>query len=366
MNWSFASGIKKQAASLCNITKTLDNFDTQDLLFFFNECYTDAYRRICRIDPGFYSIRERLDVLIDYARNPLARISGTDAVTLPDYVLEVVNIYEAQEKFDTNRVIYSNSNSFSRDGVWRTYTLEGRTLHIDRSQAVLPIWVEYIPQSPIITWPVKNHDPEIMDEADIPPQPGGDTIGYFRIDDRLAMHDLRTGGPPVDMKIYYEDDEWECANFLISEPYLIINYKNRFLPDKRQIRIYSQLAQSASVKKDVWNAFDWKGRPTNCECLYAVHNDFTLGDMIVRDYDDGGKIKRLGFFPDTRINYPNTITRDLLTYRLADRLAKLSAIDSPLIRDGMFEAEDRFGEYARVNRAAFHQIEVVRPFSHWL
>ena len=108
------------------------------------------------------------------------------------------------------------------------------------------------------------------------------------------------------------------------------------------------------------------GRPTNCEALYAVHNDFTMGDIIVKDHGDGEKIKKLGFFPDTKISYPNSITQDLLTYMLADRIAKISTIDSHLIAEGLMDSWERFEEYTKVNQAAFHRIEAMRPFSIWL
>jgi len=372
MNWSHASTIKQHAASLCNIQMTQENLNRRDLLFFFNECYNNLYRRICRKDKGFYARREKLETLRKYVLNPIEQISGSSSIQLPDYVLEVVGVYEAQEEFAANRVEYQNADNWSRVGSSRVYVLEGRQLFVDASMARAPIWVEFIPAPAVITWTIKNHEPDILDETDedgniiIPQQPDGDTIGYRRIDKNLVVTDLRPGNSPIDMKIYYEDELWEVKNFLISDPYLVINYANRILPSKHQIRIYSQPEQDFSVKGDVWNAFDWKGRPTNCEALYAVHNDFTLGDMVVKDHDDGGKIKRLGFFPDSKISYPNSITCDLLTYMLADRISKISNIDSPLIIDGLADSWERFEEYTKVNRAAFHRIEVMRPFSAWM
>ena len=364
MGWSFASTVKHQAAALCNIRQTLDNIDNRDLLFFFNECYNTLYRRVCRKDAGFYALRERLDVLKKHTPNATGIISGTDSITLPDYVLEVTDVYEAREEFDSNRRKYQNADSWARGGSHGVYVLEGRTLFVDTSFATNPVWVEYIPAPAVITWPIKNHEPQILELSDVPVQPETNTIGYTRIEEGLKLTDLKTGNT-VDMRIFFEDDEWEYKNYLVSDPYLIVNFSNRILPDKYQIRIYTQLF-GGSFKYSLWDAFAWQGRPTNCEALYAVHNDYTLGDMIVRDWADGGKIKKLGFFPDTKINYPSSVMLDLLTYMLADRIAKLSMIDSPLIEDGLMAAWDSFEKYTKVNRAAFRRIEIMKPFSVWM
>ena len=363
MGWSFASTIKHQAAALCNIRQTLDNLDNRDLLFFFNECYNTLYRRVCRKDAGFYAVREKWDVLKKYTQNPTAIISASSAITLPDYVLEVTDVYEAKDEFDSRRRKYQNADNWSRSGSHGVYVLEGRTLFIDTSYASNPVWIEYIPEPPTITWPIKNHEPEIIEPGDVPQQPANNTIGYTRIDAGLKFIDLKTDNI-VDMLEFFEDNEWEHTNFLVSDPYLIINYSNRIIPDRYQIRIYTQLF-SGSLKYSLWDAFGWQGRPSNCEALYAVHNNFTLGDMIVRDYNDSGKIKKLGFFPDTKINYPNSIMRDLLTYMLADRIAFLSNIDSLLIQTGLDDAWQRFEDYTKVNRAAFRRIEVKQPFPVW-
>jgi len=370
MNWSHASTIKQHAAALCNMEKTQDNLNRRDLLFFFNELYNNLYRKICRKDKGFYAKRERLDVLKRLSANPLDRVSGMNrTITLPDYVLEVVNVYEAQDEFDAGRVEYKNADNWSRGGgSARVYVLEGRSLFVDESFARMPVWVEFIPEPGVITWPTNNHYPDIIeDEADVPEQPHQDTIGYTRISPDLVFTDLRRGGGSVDMRAFYEDDEWAFQNWLVSDPYLIINYANKILPGKRQIRIYSRSAAGGNDKYSVWNAFDYKGRPTNCECLYAAHDDYSLGDIVVRDYNDGGKIKKLGFFPDTKVTYPNSITCDLLTYMLADRIARLCNIDnSPVIDQGLADSVMRFEGYTKVNRASFHQIEVVRPFNRWI
>lgn len=302
-------------------------------------------------------------MLKKHTPNPTAVISASSAVPLPDYVVEVIDVFEAKNEFDTNRRKYQNADNWSRSGSSGVYVLEGRNLFIDTTSASNPLWVEYIPAPPVITWPIKNREPEILEIDNVPAQPVTDIIGYTQIGKGLELTDLKTGNT-VDMRVFFEDDEWEYSNFLVSDPYLVINYKNRIIPDRHQIRIYTQLG--GDIRHNIWDAFGWQGRPTNCEALYAVHNDYTLGDMIVRDYTDGKKIKKLGFFPDTKINYPNSILTDLLTYMLADRIAVLSQADSMLVQNGLTDAWQRFEDYTKVNRGAFRRIEIMKPFPVWM
>lgn len=358
-----ASSIKHAAAALCNIRETVDNFDTCDLLHFFNECYADAYLKIGRKESGFYAKRAMLKTL-QTAENPLRKVESGWSIILPDYVTEVVDVFEAQEEFDSSRRKYQNASALSRQSRGN-YVLEGRRLLVSDSRAGMPVWIEYLPPPVTITWPIKNRDPEMLRAEDVPKQPDGKIIGYIEISDGLAFRDIRSSGGPIDMRAFYERDDWEYRSHFVSEPFLIVNFKNKWC-DLWQIKIYERPGLDAAPSLgSTWNAFDWLGHATNCECLYAVHNAFTLGDMAVRDHADGGKIKRLGFYPDTVINYPNAAIYDLMVYRMADKLAKLSGIDSILIEDGLIEATRRFEQHTRANRASFRRIEAVQPFSIW-
>ena len=358
-----ASDIKRTACALCNIGETRHNLNTRDLLFFFNEIHADAYYRLGRKEPGFYAVRERIDRLADAYTDPIQR--DTLSLDLPDYMSEVLLVYEAHHEFDANRTEYRQSNGLNR-GMRGMYSLEGRRLLITPPTHGVPVWIEYLPEPAAITWPILNSDPEILDEADVPAQPDERLIGYIEVTEGLVFRDIRPGGGTVDMRVFFERDDWEYANHMVSEPYLIVNLKNRHR-DTWRIMIYQSLTTAAApVTADVWNAFDWRGRGTNCECLYARHDNHTLGDMIVRDHADGGRIKKLGFFPDTELSYPSIVMADLLTWRLADRIAKLCGMDSPLIADGLFEAMDRFDNHVKINRAGFRQITPSRRYSPWM
>jgi len=360
-----ASEIKRTACGLCNISETEHNLNTRDLLFFLNEIYADAYYRLGRREPGFYAVREKLEALQNAFIDPIQRINDTCSITLPDYMVEVLSVYEAQHEFDTDRNEYKQTNGFTR-GLRGMYTLEGRQLHISPPIRNMPVWIEYLPEPARITWPVMNSRPEILQPDEVPEQPSENIIGYIEIRDDLTFRDIRPCGVTVDMKIFYERDDWEYKNRFVSEPYLIVNFKNKYRNIWR-IMIYQSLTTAAApVTAEAWNAFDFQGHGTNCECLFAKHNSYTLGDMIVRDHNDGGAIKRLGFFPDSQIEYPNVVMADLLTYRLADRVAKLCRIDSPLIADGLFDAIERFDNHVKVNRGGFRQIQPSRRYSPWL
>ena len=359
----YASDIKQAAAALCNIRETVDNFDTKDLLHFFNEVYADAYYKTGRRDPGFYANRVTLETLKS-ADNPFQKIERGRSVKLPDYIMQVVAVFEAQDEFDTNRIKYQNASSLSRSSR-RNYALEGRRLFITDDYASFPIWIEYLGPPVTVTWPVKNRNPEIIDIDKVPEQPANNIIGYNKIEEGLIFTDIRSNKPPVDMKKFYEWDDWEYQNHFISEPYLIINFKNKWR-DLWEIRIFERpSADAVPSSGNIWNAFHWQGHGTNCECLYARHDSYTLGDMIVRDYNDEGKIKKLGFFPDTEITYPNPVIYNYMVYRMADKLAKLASIDSILIEEGLTEAARVFEEFTRVNKASFHRMEAAHSFPVW-
>lgn len=141
---SYASDLLEDAMVLAQ-TKAMNSFSFRDLINSLTELWGYCYERISAIDPGFYSQTIRL----------------TEKLTrLPDCCKTVVLVYSAREQVGFSRKVYNTAGNNDMTAPF-TYHISGRDIYCWDAD-IRPVFVEYIPVQPFVTFTKNNRDPKIL------------------------------------------------------------------------------------------------------------------------------------------------------------------------------------------------------------
>lgn len=137
----------------------------------------------------------------------------------------------------------------------------------------------------------------------------------------------------TDVTYIFERDEADIDSFVVSDPYVVINYT-----DHRSFIYYG------FEGGDQLNWYEATGKETYGEVLGFTTNDRTGRGCIWQNMD--GEVYLQSFVPDTVLNYPSNTFFQLLILKLAGVLTALNGTDNAyLLQVQIPEAEVAFDQH---------------------
>lgn len=369
---NYASDALEDAMRLAQ-TKALNSYTFSDCLNYLNYTWRDIYDRVACIDDGYYGTNVRI----------------TQRLTkLPKLVKNTLQIYYAQNPLGYDRVLLreSGTTDITASG---TYKISGTDLYVPDAGG-RSIWMYFVPACPMIFFTHHNRDPIIHDDDQEPVR--NDIYGLFKlvgyIDDEeidlkvvdretlknvnkwvmrhrnLALNqqedvtDIYTAAPLNDIN----DGEWNIVYISCDYPYIFITYEHSITGE------HLSGFFGADRQFNKYNPFAFLGRNSDVEYLVCHWNDKTGMGVVVKDYNDNGSIKELGWTPDTRLDYPAPEMYRYLVARLANKLATLNESDVMGVQAELVEAQYAFEAYLSKDKSAFKRINNVNPpnIGDWL
>jgi hypothetical protein len=364
-----------------------NSFTFRDVMHMLNQHWRHCYQRIAQIDTGFYS----------------KTVEITKELThMPRYVMGTVNIYRAPDIVGYNRQYYSPAGA--KDLMSRgTYFLDGNDLFCRDAGEYFAgyekIWLNYVPQAPVLYFTAFNRTPEIID-WDLRPTTRQRTIygmysygisdtgdftdsEYSYIRPRhILTHRGNTGlrfditegiyrgpvgemtgsvmvPPPTINELYdivYLDFEF---------PYAFITYQHRSTGEYWSYLLKNLLG---SIQFHKYNPFDYTGRHSNVRFIETSYNDDTGMGVVIEDWDDMEelsdgdivpKIKKLGFTPDTRMTYPQDCVFDYIVANIAKRFANRNETDIMDIDYAILMAEKEMSLFLKKEKNPWIRVQNV-------
>lgn len=358
----YASDALEDAMRLAQ-TKALNSYTFSDCLSFLNYAWSDIYSRMAMIDDGYYGVNVRLT-------NKLTR--------LPPFVKNSVQVYSAQSPVGYDRIVFRSSGAADMTSRG-TYHISGTDLWCPDAER-RPVWLYYVPACPQIFFTHHNRDPKAYDEHEtrrvteynlfmLHAYAGDEEIDItsctrdgLLLADRFTMSHRYTkaeediteliAAAPLDDE---DDGEWRVCYLTCDYPYIFVTYEHSitgehvsgFFDSDRHFNRY--------------NPFDFTGRGSDVEYLACRWNDKTGMSVVVRDWDDGGAIKELGWTPDTRLDYPIPEMYRYLVARLADKFSALNESNVMGVQRELAEAQFAFEAFLDRDKSAWKRITNVNP-----
>jgi hypothetical protein len=398
---TFASDALEDAMRLAQ-TKALNSYAWSDCLNFLNYTWMDMYQQIAFVDEGYYSKTVRL----------------TKKLTkLPMCVKNTIKVYAAQQQNSYNRELFRAAGMNDLQG-WNTYHISGWDLYCHDAER-RTVWLNYVPQQPMLFFPMNNRDPKLYMDLDklpekmktmsqiynlwevslVPLPVGAEHYVYSTIENdapikyRVNFHYRNTAAniADVDATTIFQRaagytnimtgveviPEWSIHSFICDYPYIFITYKH-IITGEYLSGFYKTLPDDGEFIE--YNPFAYTGRNSNVEYLQAKWNDKTgLGvviydwnDMYVNDQDPEKllrpRIKELGWTPDSLLVYPGPEMYRLLVARLADKLAALNESEIMGVQKELTEAEFAFKAFLGKDKSSWQRIDNVNgpTIGDWL
>jgi hypothetical protein len=398
---TYASDALEDAMRLAQ-TKALNSYSWSDCLNFLNYAWMDMYQQIAFVDEGYYSKTVRL----------------TKKLTkLPRCFKNSIKVYAAQQQNMYNREVFRAAGMNDLQG-WNTYHISGWDLYCHDAER-RTIWLNYVPQQPMIFFPRNNRDPKLYMDLDNLPvkvtdftqlynlwevflEPalvGAEHYIYCTIGDtpplrytvRFRYRNIAANINDVDATAIFEraagyenilssvniEPEWSVHSFICDYPYIFVTYKH-VITGEYLSGFYKSLPDDNEFIE--YNPFAFTGRNSNVEYLQAKWNDKTgLGviiydwnDMYVNDQDPlqilRPRIKELGWTPDSLLVYPGPEMYRLLVARLADKLASLNESEILGVQKELTEAEFAFKQFLGKDKSSWQRIDNVNgpTIGDWL
>ena len=392
---TYASDALEDAMRLVQ-TKGLNSYNWSDCLNYLNYTWMDIYQQIAFIDEGYYSKTMRL----------------TQKLTkLPPYVKNTIRVYAAQTSNSYNREIFRASGYNDLQG-WNTYHISGFDLYCPDAIR-RTVWLNYVPQQPMIFFTMNNRDPKLYLEKDLFPQKKVDLEPYYNMWQIKLVKCSDDPDPYEGRYILYDEEKytvtfhyrniaasvddiraetifvpafgdteneninplWSIVSFICDFPYVFVTYKHTITGEYLS-GFYRDLPNSGEFIE--YNPFAFTGRNSNVEYLQAKWNDKTGMGVIVNDWNDMyidqdtqlemPRIKELGWTPDTLLTYPAPEMYRLLVARLADKLAALNESEIMAVGKELTEAEFAFKQFLAKDKSAWQRIDNVNgpSIGDWL
>jgi hypothetical protein len=342
----YASDILEAAMELAQ-TKALNSYSFRDCMNWLTELWQYCYERMAQIDEGFYSRVERLT---------------QKRTHLPPYVKNTVKVFRTRDLEDANRMPYRQA-SMTDMNTSNVFLISGNDLYC-RDAEIAPIWVEYIPEPPLVTFTKNNRDPEIVTTA--PAVPSASQIyGPYQMTYATGTRTW-TATSRFDATKKYDVTPMLTDNGLYYLVSTIYDYPYVFFTCREMNT--SKVATGdyipfiikdllGSCERTRYNPFDYQGRPSSIEILDAKFNDYTGMGVTVKDYNDSNKMKKLGWTPDTKMDYPAPVVRNYLVSHLAARLAESNSSQLMVIQSAVTSSEYQMANFFGKNKSAWFRIE---------
>lgn len=346
----YASDALEDAMRLAQ-TKALNSFSFSDCLNYLNYAWSDIYNRIACIDAGYYS--------------KIVQITS-EHTKLPACVQNTLKIFRAQTADSHSRQVFKASG-YNDYGAVGTYHISGNDLFIPGAGSC-NIYLEYVPACPLITFTRNNRDPVLYDEytrsvgnglynmfilhiydADSNDITWSDDIDFTQVKSAKLEHRIEHTFTPITIT----RDGYTIKYIKCDYPYIFITYEQDVIGD------HITGFFDGNMEFNVWNGFDFTGRCTDVELLDAQYNDKTGLGIVIKDYNDNGKIKELGWLPDTQLSYPSPVMYRYLVARLADKFSALNESNIMGVQNELNEARYAFEAFLKKDKSAFQRIENV-------
>ena len=337
---SYASDLLEDAKIMARC-KALNSFSFRDDINTLTELWGYCYEKICLIDPGFYSITMRLTQRL---------------TTLPPCVRNTVRVYAARNMVDFNRRVYQEAgqNDMRSSG---TFHVSGRQIYCwDATHR--PVWVEYVPEPPFLTFTRNNRDPMILEEAPAIPIYNG-RFGHWQIQDdpmneanTVIDFTHRATQEIIQVDSLIRMPDWRIVSFIPDHPYLFVTYQHTAMEELHESFVINGLPLNQSDSSR-FNPFDFTGRRSNVRFLTARYNDYTGLGVNIIDYNDHDRIKEVGFTPDTLIIYPSRIVYNYMVAAMAQRYAALNNSNVMAVEIALQQARDEMEDWTRVSKSAW-------------
>jgi hypothetical protein len=381
-------------------TKALNSYAWADCLNFLNYAWMDMYQQIALLDSGYYSRTVRL----------------TRRLTkLPMCFKNSIKIYAAQQQNSYNRELFRAAGQNDLQG-WNTYHISGWDLYCHDAER-RTVWLNYVPQQPMLFFPMNNRDPKLYLDLDKQPEkikamdqlynmwtvsieqapPGTQNYVYCDIETALpqrykiifryrnaAANIQDIDATTIFQQAYgYENPPTVITptnaihSFICDFPYIFVTYKNT-ITGEYYSGFYKDLPNDSEFIE--YNPFAYTGRNSNVEYLQAKWSDRTGLGVIINDWNDmyvndqdplqelRPKVKELGWTPDTLLVYPGPEMYRLLVARLADKFSALNESEILGIQKELTEAEYAFKTFLGKDKSSWQRIDNVNgpTIGDWL
>jgi hypothetical protein len=340
----YASDALEDAMRLAQ-TKALNSYSFSDCLNYLNYAWMDIYQKLVQIDEGYYSKTMRL----------------TEQLTkLPPYVKNTIRIYAAREPVGFNREVFRASGYNDLQSV-ATYHISGTDLYCpDATRRT--VWLNYIPQQPMLFFTRNNRDPKLYDEVErvtndiynlyklvVAQIPGGYTYKF--------THRNQSVPDVYDVTELIVREGWEVVYISCDYPYVFVTYRHKVMLEEHRSGFFKNILGAADWTE--YNPFEYTGRGSNVEYYKTSWNDKTGMGVTVKDWNDQARFKELGWTPDTLLTYPSPEVYRYLVALLADKFAALNESDVMGVQKELVEARYAFMNFLKKDKSAWGRIDNV-------
>lgn len=366
---NFASDALEDAMRLAQ-TKSLNSYTFSDCLNYLNYAWRDIYDKMAMIENGYYGTNIELKTRLTH---------------LPPFVKSSVQVYSAQSPVDYNRIVYRSADNMEMTSS-NTYKISGNDIYcydVTRRK----VWLYFVPACPQVFFTHHNRDPKVFTEDVAPVRNvmynlqklvcyANDTEVDITTADREALKAIdkvtlvhRGTQDVIDITENVvsgtgdeESGDWKITYITCDFPYIFITYENSITSEHVSGFLDSNLQFNR------YNPFDFTGRNSDVEYLKCHWNDKTGMSVIIKDYNDNGNIKELGWTPDTRLDYPVPEMYRLLVARLADKLSALNESNIMGVQKELIEAQFAFNAFLDKDKSSWKRITNVNPptVNDWL
>jgi hypothetical protein len=356
----YASDALEDAMRLAQ-TKALNSYSFSDCLNYLNYTWSDVYQRMAQMDEGYYSRTVRI----------------TQKLTkLPPYVKNTIKIYSAQQPVGFNRQVFRSSGSNDLQSR-ETYHISGFDLYVPEALS-RTVWLNYIPMAPMIFFTHHNRDPKTHPTFEKVESTNYNMYDLVRrsvdVGSIAEMHyilaykgdqDLVTRPYDVDIQSTLYNKDWLIKYISCDYPYIFVSYENEYTGEYLS-GFFKDM--HTGVDWTEYNPFAYTGRNSNVEYLKTSWNDKTGMGVVVKDHNDGGAIKELGWTPDTLLTYPAPEAYRLLVARLADKFSALNESNVMGVQKELAEAQYAFDNFLKKDKSSWSRIDNVNgpTMADWL
>lgn len=392
----YASDALEDAMKLAQ-TKSLNSYSFSDCMQHLNNTWADIYSRLALIDSGYYSTCVRITQKLTH---------------LPPFVKNCISVFAARQLNGFERQVYrpAHNTDLCSSG---SYMISGNDLYVPDADRKT-VWLEYVPQPQQIFFTHHNRDPKIIPFAytksegvsslkdefkpkyetlynlyklhgyTIVKNDNGEDVEEEVLDwDREKLKTIKVWKLVHRANPAYSEDitenvtkecdidngEWQVVFISCKYPYIFISYEHSITGEH----------YSGFLTKDMewteYNPFAYIGLNSNVEYIKVGWNDKTGMGVTVQDYndiidendDENGngmpRVKEMGWTPDTKLIYPDTVVYRYLVARLADKLAALNESNVMGVQRELTDAEYNFEAFINKNKAGFTRIQNVNPIT---
>jgi hypothetical protein len=338
---SYASDALEDAMRLAQ-TKAINSYSWSDMLNYLNYAWMDIYQRINQMDDGYYS----------------RTVQITKRLTrLPPFLKNTIHIYAAQRPVGHNHETFIASGYNDLQGR-NTYHISGFDLYCPDAEH-RTVWLNYIPMQQQIFFTRNNRDPKLYDAY----LPRVNAIynmyileDVFKDDGLHHVLKYRIPGEGEDCDItetLYRGEHWSLIYITCDFPYVFCSWRHD-VTGEHQSGFFKNI--NTDSEYIIYNPFEFTGRNSNVEYLDCKWNDKTGMGVILKDHNDNGQIKELGWTPDSLLIYPAPEAYRLLVAQLADKLSALNESSVMGVTKELVEARFAFDNFLKKDKSAWYRI----------